>query len=57
MIGRPIPSLARQAAAIDPHSSAEKPDKTDAILGALRGGFITALITDEPTARNVLGRL
>lgn len=33
------------------------PDKTDAILGALRGGFITALITDEPTARNILGRL
>jgi len=33
------------------------PDKTDAILGALRGGFVTALITDEPTARNVLGRL
>ncbi|WP_165498261.1 sugar-binding transcriptional regulator [Siculibacillus lacustris] len=33
------------------------PDKTDAILGALRGGLPTALITDEPTARNILNRL
>ena len=29
----------------------------DAILGALRGNFITTLITDEPTAKNILGRL
>ena len=32
-------------------------DKTDAILGALRGGFITVLITDEQTARSILSRL
>lgn len=33
------------------------PDKTEAVLGALRGNYITALITDEPTAKNILGRL
>ena len=33
------------------------PDKTDAILGALRGSYITALITDEATAKNIVGRL
>jgi dihydroxyacetone kinase-like protein len=33
------------------------PDKTDAILGALRGKLITVLITDEPTALNILARL
>lgn len=33
------------------------PEKTDAILGALRGNYITALITDDPTARNILNRL
>lgn len=38
-------------------AAAGGPDKTDAILGALRGGYVTALITDEPTARNILGRL
>ena len=38
-------------------AAAGGPDKTDAILGALRGDYVTALITDEPTARNILGRL
>jgi dihydroxyacetone kinase-like protein len=32
-------------------------DKTDAILGALRGQLITTLITDEQTARSILARL
>ena len=38
-------------------AAAGGPDKTDAILGALRGNYVTALITDESTARAVLGRL
>ncbi|MEN3185200.1 MAG: sugar-binding transcriptional regulator [Atribacterota bacterium] len=32
------------------------PHKIEAILGALRGGFVKILITDEETARNVLER-
>ena len=28
-------------------------DKVDSILGALRGGYVTCLITDEPTARAI----
>ena len=32
------------------------PAKVDAILGALRGGYVDVLITDEPTARLVLDR-
>ncbi|HET8729416.1 MAG TPA: sugar-binding transcriptional regulator [Alphaproteobacteria bacterium] len=32
------------------------PDKTECILGALRGGYVTTLVTDEPTARAVLRR-
>jgi DNA-binding transcriptional regulator LsrR (DeoR family) len=30
------------------------PEKIEAILGALRGGYITDLVTDEATARNLL---
>jgi len=30
--------------------------KVDAILGAIRGGFIKILVTDEDTAREVIER-
>lgn len=36
-------------------AAAAGPLKTDALRGALTGGLVTSLITDEPTARTLLG--